>query len=174
VIRFHQALETLMVPKNSLYPDPANANNGDVDEIIASILSNGVYRPVYAQADGKIVAGHHLYAALMELGALMVPVIYVDGDEIQGNRIMLADNRIAALARTDDALLLQLLEMVAADQLGLPGTGYTERYLDDLREKVMRDANDPLEFNERGAEDLVHTITCPQCGHSWVRTHTED
>jgi hypothetical protein len=162
-----------MVPKNSIFPDPTNANNGDVDEIIASILSNGVYRPVYATADGKIVAGHHLYAALLELGALMVPVIYVDGDTSDGRRIMLADNRIAALAKTDDALLLQLLEMVAAEDRGLPGSGYDERYLAELREKVTRDVNTPLQYDLRGGEDLIHTITCPECGHQWRRGHTE-
>jgi hypothetical protein len=163
-----------MIPKNSIFPDPTNANNGDVDEIIASILSNGCYRPIYATEDGKIVAGHHLYAALLELGALMVPVIYVDGDNADGRRIMVADNRIAALAKQDDALLLQLLEMIAAEDRGLPGSGYDERYLIALREKVLSDSTQPLEYDTRGSEDLVHTITCPACGHSWVRGHTEE
>jgi hypothetical protein len=173
VIRFHPALETLMVPKNSIHPDPSNYNNGDVDEIVASILTNGCYRPVYATPDGQIVAGHHLYAALLELGALMVPVLYVDTNVSGARRIMLADNRIAALARTDDALLLQLLDMVSAEDTGLTGTGYDERFLDALRDKAILDASRPLEINLRGEEDLTHTITCPNCGHCWTRSRTE-
>jgi ParB-like chromosome segregation protein Spo0J len=173
VIRFHPALADLMVPKDTLRPNPQNANNGDVDEIIASVLTNGCYRPIYATDDGMIVAGHHLYAALLELGALMVPVLYVNTDDDGARRITLADNRIAALAKTDEALLLQLLEMVSQETMGLTGTGFDERYLTALREKVIADHERPLEFDSRGAEDLVHTITCPQCGHSWTRTRTE-
>lgn len=173
MIRFHDALESLMVPAISLRPNPQNANNGDVDEIVASILTNGCYRPIYATTDGMIVAGHHLYAALLELGAIMVPVLYVNTDDNGAARITLADNRIAALAKTDEALLLQLLEMVSDDEMGLSGTGYDERYLTTLREKVIADHERPLEFDLRGGEELVHTITCPQCGHSWSRARTE-
>jgi ParB-like chromosome segregation protein Spo0J len=173
VIRFHPALADLMVPAQSLFPNPENANNGDVDEIVASILTNGCYRPVYATGDGEIVAGHHLYAALLELGAVMVPVMYVEADESGARRIMLADNRIAALAKTDDALLLQLLQMVSHEDKGLTGTGFDERYLAALRDKVMADVTAPLEYDLRGSEDLVHTITCPACGHHWSRAHTE-
>jgi ParB-like chromosome segregation protein Spo0J len=173
VIRFHPALETLMVPAQGIHPHPQNANNGDVDEIVASILTNGVYRPIYATQDGTIVAGHHLYAALMELGALKVPVITVDVDESGARRIMLADNRIAALARVDDGLLMDLLKMVSEEDRGLTGTGYDERYLESLRDRLVVESQGALEFDLRGSEGLVHTITCPECGHSWVRTKTE-
>ena len=169
MIRFHPALESLMEPAAALTPHPENANNGDVDEIVASILTNGCFRPIYADADGMIVAGHHLYAALLELGAVMVPVLRVDVDDSGARRIMLADNRIAALAKTDDGLLLQLLQIISHEDKGLTGTGYDDGYLEALREKVMQDVTAPLEYDLRGSEDLVHTITCPACGHHWVR-----
>lgn len=173
MIRFHPALETLMVPVQGIHPHPHNANNGDVDEIVASILTNGVYRPIYATADGTIVAGHHLYAALLELGALKVPVIQVDVDESGARRILLADNRIAALARVDDGLLMDLLKMVSEEDKGLTGTGYDDRYLTALRDRLRAENSGPIEFDTRGGESLVHTVTCPECGHSWVRTKTE-
>lgn len=173
MIRFHPALEALMVPAQGLRPHPVNPNNGDVDEIVASILTNGCYRPIYATQDGEIVAGHHLYAALMELGALMVPVLTVDVDESGARRILLADNRVAALARVDDGLLMDLLKMVSEEDRGLTGTGYDDRYLEALADRLRVEAGHPLEFDTRGAEGLVHTITCPECGHSWVRSKVE-
>lgn len=164
-VRFHPALEPLMVPKDSITPNPDNPNNGDVDEIIASILRNGCYRPIYAAEDGTILAGHHLYAALLELGCLMVPVLYVTTDAAGARRIMLADNRIAALARTDDALLLELLDIVSAEDHGLSGTGYDERYLEALRERALLDAGTPLHTD---LPDTASTdLTCPACGHTW-------
>jgi ParB-like chromosome segregation protein Spo0J len=173
VIRFHPALEPLMVPAQSIHPHPQNANNGDVDEIVASVLTNGCFRPIYATREGTIVAGHHLYAALLELGAMMVPVIEVDVDASGARRILLADNRIAALARVDDGLLMDLLKEVADEDRGLTGTGYDDRYLDALRDRLRAEATGPLEFDLRGTEGLVHTITCPECGHSWVRSKVE-
>jgi ParB-like chromosome segregation protein Spo0J len=162
-----------MVPVQGIHPHPQNANNGDVDEIVASILTNGVYRPIYATADGTIVAGHHLYAALLELGALKVPVLTVDVDPSGARRILLADNRVAALARVDDGLLMDLLKMVSEEDRGLTGTGYDDRYLEALADRLRVEASSPLDLNVRGAEGLTHTITCPECGHSWVRTKTE-
>jgi ParB-like chromosome segregation protein Spo0J len=169
MLRFHAALADLMVPAATITPDPRNANNGDIDEIVASLLVNGCYRPVYAsQETGTIIAGHHLYAALLELGAQMIPVMWLDGDDEAGVRIMLADNRIAALARMDEALLLDLLRAIDTTPTGLTGTGYDDRYLQDLTERILNEGGPQVPD-----EDLTHQITCPNCGHQWNRTGHE-
>jgi ParB-like chromosome segregation protein Spo0J len=166
MIHFHEALADLMVPAATITPDPRNANNGDIDEIIASLLTNGCYRPIYASKEtGQIVAGHHLYAALLELGAQMVPVIFLDGDDHRAVRIMLADNRTAALAKMDEGLLLDLLRLVEHD---LPGTGYDDRYLMDLLAKQDDALADPP------AENLLHDITCPNCGFTFRRAQGQE
>jgi len=170
MLRFHEALADLMVPAASITPDPRNANNGDIDEIVASLLVNGCYRPVYASRETQtIIAGHHLYAALLELGAQMIPVMWLDGDDEAGVRMMLADNRIAALARMDEALLLDLLRAIDTTPTGLAGTGYDDRYLQDLTERILNDGGPQVDPEE----DLTHQITCPACGHQWNRTGHE-
>ena len=174
MIRFHSALADLMAPITTLTPHPENANSGDVDELIASVLRNGCYRPIIAaQPSTHILAGHTLYHALGELGAQMVPVLWVQATPADERRILLADNAIAALARLDSTLLLDLLRLVSEDEHGLSGTGYADRDLERLAEQAVRDAETDLRIDLRGSESLVHEITCPNCGYSWVRGQHE-
>lgn len=167
MLRFHTALEPLMTPAQGIYPDPDNYNNGDVDEIIGSILRNGCYRPIITNTDGMILAGHHLYAALLELGALMVPVLRLDVDRVTAKRISFADNLIAALARPDESKMLEGLRWLAEHDTSLAGTGMSDDGLERLASKLLQDSEQPLAL--AGEEDLDHTIICPRCGHSWVR-----
>ena len=73
MIRYAPALHDLLRPADEIKPHPRNPNNGDTDALIASILQNGVYRPIFVSAaSAHILAGHHLYAALLELGEELV------------------------------------------------------------------------------------------------------
>jgi ParB-like chromosome segregation protein Spo0J len=95
---FHPGLDDLLVDIDSVCQHPANYNNGDLDAITASIETNGMYRPLYVQAStGQILAGNHTWAACKALGATLVPVVTLDVDDHTAKRIMLADNRTAAL-----------------------------------------------------------------------------
>ena len=94
-----------MAPIDRVKQHPKNDNNGDVDEIVASMQRTGVYRPIYvSRATGHIVAGNHTYVALLDLGAKAVPVVWLDLDETQELLILAADNKIARNARPDPAL----------------------------------------------------------------------
>lgn len=168
MIRFHAAVVDLLVDADKIHPDPRNANRGDTDAIIESIITNGCYRPVYVAADtGTIVAGHHLYDALLELGAPRIPVQYVDGDTAQARRILIADNRIAALATMDEPLLLDLLDYLQREtEAGLVGTGYSDDDLTDLREHVANAANSGWALGPSTPDPI--TVTCPKCGHLFV------
>lgn len=172
MIRFHKSLADLMVPRDSITPHPDNDNNGDVDELVASVLTNGCYRPIYVQeSTGYILGGHTLYAALLELGALMVPVLYLDddGSPNSGERILLTDNQIARLARRDDMATLKLLEKIEKDDIGLSGTGFGQRDVENLRAIADYDMSHDLKINLTGSEHLTHSITCPNCQYEWVR-----
>lgn len=174
-LRFHSGLADLMVPANSVTPTPENPNNGDVDEVILSMLTNGVYAPIMANRHtGQIVAGHTRYAALMELGAQMIPVIWTDSDDEEHLRIMLVDNKSARLARMDEAAEFAALKRLAETETGLVGSAYVDRDLERLAAKLMADEQEPLKINLSGGERLIHEITCPECGHSWVRGQGAD
>ena len=152
------ALTGLLAPRDSIRPHPANPRNGDVDAIIASILANGVYRPIYVQrSTGLILAGHHLYAALCELDCSLVPVQMVDCDDDTAMRILLADNRTADMGSYDEGLLLGILqELDGRDQLF--GTGYDDAYLERLSAFL-----DPPPKGADDAEEgwTAFSIACP-------------
>lgn len=177
MIRFHKSLADLMVPKDSIQPHPENDNNGDVDELINSIMINGCYRPVYAQeSTGNILAGHTLYAALLELGALMIPVLWLDddGSPNNGERILLTDNQIARLARRDDSATLRLLERLSDQPNGLLGSGFSERDVENLKQVAQYDLDHDLRLDLSGSESLTHRIKCPACHYEWVRGHEQE
>lgn len=134
LVRFHDGLEGLMVPITDLSPHPLNPNNGDVEAIIISITENGYYpAPIVAHKDTKeIVVGNHRYAALMEMGSEVAPVLWVDTDTVEAIRIMLVDNRSSDLRRYDLGQQRQVLEIL--ERAGkLAGSGYSQDYLDKLR-----------------------------------------
>jgi hypothetical protein len=167
MIRFDRSLATLMVHKDEIRPDPLNDNNGDVDNLVTSIEVNGCYRPILVNEESKMItAGHTLYAALLELGANYVPVLWGDGDDQAHKRRLITDNQSARLARRDDALTVQLLDEMKETDLGLLGTSFTE---DDYVRLML--SSSPDNFGSWGPSHPdpinLHETTCPECGHTW-------
>jgi hypothetical protein len=143
--QYHDDLSGLLTPVEGLTPHPRNYNNGDIDAIAESIEVNGMYRPVFVQrSTNHIIAGNHTYAACLQLGATQIPVVFLDVDDTTAVRIMIADNRTAALAQPDNALLVELLdELATADTLH--GTGYQDHDLEVLHH-LAEIANDYDEY----------------------------
>jgi hypothetical protein len=176
LVRFTFETEGSLVHRDKLIPHPENANNGDIDEIKNSILRNGCYRRVIASMRTRhILGGNNLYAALVELEAEYIPVEWNDVDAATERRILAGDNAIARQAWMDRGLEVALLDRIKEDDpdVGLVGTGYTEKRHADLLAALEPDK--PLDLSgieaaeRKGLEGLVHTITCPECGHSWTR-----
>lgn len=166
-VRYHDDLETLMRPIDSVVQHPDNYNNGDTDALVESILTNGMYRPIYVQkSTGYIIAGNHTWMACKELNATEIPVVIADLDDIQAKRILVADNRIAQLARPDDAQLIGLLEEIAAED-ELRGTGYEEHDLEALRLLQEKLNNIPLGDFPEVPGDMDASHKCPSCGYEW-------
>jgi hypothetical protein len=168
MVRFHTWLADLMVHQDEIKPDPLNANLGDTDEIIASIEVSGVYRPIYASRESRhVVAGHHLYAALLEMGQKYVPVAWIDGNDEQARRILIGDNQIARLARMDDTRLLQLLDTVKDGEMGFAGTGFNEWSYADLVTATTPSNVGGWFPSAPEAENILRRHECPSCGHIW-------
>lgn len=126
-VAYHPALKPLLEPITKITPHPENPNNGDEEAIAGSIEVNGMYRPVEAQlSTGYILAGNTTYAACLDLGAELIPILWLDVDDETALRILLGDNQLARLARIDQGLLQPQLDALLATELGLLGTGFTE------------------------------------------------
>lgn len=134
---------------------PDNPNMGDLDAIAESIDMNGLYAPLTVQrSTGYILAGNHRYMVLISRGIAEVPVVYLDVDEPQARRIMLADNRTTRLGHDDPGLIAELLESLASTDegiAGIVGTGYSESdYL-----SILEAAEEPLDLDavQRAGQD---------------------
>lgn len=145
-VKFHDALQPLMVAIDDVERHPENYNNGAMEEIEESIEINGMFRPIYVQTStGYIIAGNHTWEVCKKMLADMIPVVYLDVDDSEALRIMLADNEIARLAMPDNAALLATLHRLDAETGTIQGTGKTPRDLEAL-EHLAEIANEYDEF----------------------------
>lgn len=122
-------VNTEQVAIGELKPYPRNPRRGDVDEIAKSLEINGQYKPIVAnRRDNAILAGNHTWRAARSLGWKTIAVSWVDVDEDEAARIVLADNRTSDMSIYDDSKLLELLQSLP----DLKGTGFTEVDIDQL------------------------------------------
>lgn len=132
----HADLAPMLGPIDKLIEHPENPRHGDLAAITASIRTNGLYRPAYAQrSTAHVLAGNHTTKAVRDLGGQLMPRVLLDVDDKAARKILLADNRTADLGRYDEALLLGMLRDLEAEQ-ELLGTGYTADDLTLLAEVV--------------------------------------
>jgi hypothetical protein len=129
------------VPVSEIAEHPDNVNLGNVESIKESIRVNGFYAPLLVQAStGYILVGNHRFRAARELGLVTIPAIFMDVEDEQAMRIMLADNRTARLGHDDLTALEAALTQLAESEKGLLGSGYTHLDLS----KLLADADQPL------------------------------
>lgn len=122
-----------LVPLDQLKRHPQNPNRGDLPAIRESIDANGFFGAVYAQrSTGYILAGNHRYEVAEEKKAPEIPTIWLDVDDDQATRILLADNAIARLGVFDEKKLSDLLKTMHVESGSLAGTGYSKEKMDEL------------------------------------------
>lgn len=135
LVRYHDALEPLLVPIDSVCQHPDNPNNGDTDAIGESIDENGMVAPILVQSStGYIISGNHTWETLVERQATVCPAVLLDVDDEQAIKIMIGMNQIPRLARPDKAAMLSLLQTVEAPTVGTGISEYTMSALTKLAE----------------------------------------
>jgi len=121
---------TNYTPIDRLTPHPLNPREGDIGAIIQSLKTFGQYRTIVATTEGIILAGHHVVKAAQALGWTHIEVTYIDVDEIQATKILLADNRTSDLGTYDDDLLRKTVLSAANN----PATGWQPEDIQSLLE----------------------------------------
>jgi DNA modification methylase len=138
-------LRSEMVPITTLSTHPRNVRQGDVGAIAQSLTQHGQYRPVTVQrSTNQILAGNHTFMAARSLGWHEINAVFVECDDDEALRILLADNRAADLADYDQAALADLLAELAGSDEGLEGTLYDG---DDV-DQVIRDLTQEIRDEE--------------------------
>lgn len=135
--------QTNAVPPSTLRNYHRNPRRGNVDSVVASLKAHGQYRPITANIGthtgrpNEVLAGNHTLKAFRKLAAdepddgrwNAILVHWVDVDEDQAKRIVLADNRTSEMGTYDSKALAGLLSDVSHD---LTGLGYTAEDLDAI------------------------------------------
>jgi len=139
-----------------------------VGAIVESIGHNGFFGALVVQkSTSHILAGNHRYLAAKAEHMSQVPVIWVDVDDQQALKILLADNRTNDIASYDDTALAELLAELS-NTAGLEGTGYSSEDLDELVSTLTVPDFAPATEEDQGRLDQKKPCICPECGHEFT------
>jgi len=122
-------VETTLVPIKELKRYPNNPREGDIGAISESLRVLGQYRPVVVnKRNNQILKGNHTAAAASALGWTEIAVVWVDVDDKQAAKIVLADNRTADKATYDNDALLSAISLLNS----LEGSGFDQEDVADI------------------------------------------
>jgi ParB-like nuclease domain len=148
-----------LVPIGDLRPNPKNPNKHSEDQInrlMAALRLDRQTRPLLARkANRMLIAGHGVHTAARRLGWTEIAVLFLDVDQHAADRIMLADDRLAALSELDDRRVADLMKDISeGDWLA---TGYSVEEASKL-------------FDQTGVDDIeVYEIeTSNVTDHFWL------
>lgn len=123
-------------PLARLKPYARNAkthDEGQVAKIAASMVEFGWTMPCLVAANGELIAGHGRVLAAAHLGLSEAPVIVLGHlTEAQRRAYRIADNKLTELGGWDEALLLQELQALLAEDFDLGLIGIPDDELDAL------------------------------------------
>ena len=134
-------------PIAELKPYAANARKhakSQITKLAAAIHEFGFVAPVLVGAHGNVLAGHARLEAANRLRMDSVPTLRVEHlTEAQQRAFIIADNRLAELARWDDALLKQELQALLELDFPVEVVGYETPDLDKLLRVIDEDDEAP-------------------------------
>jgi len=129
-------LEVQYRPITGLRPYPRNARRHSpkqIQQIAAAMRTFGFTNPILIDDAGMILAGHGRLEAAKLLGHATVPTIRLaQMTEAQKRAYILADNRLAELAKWDPEILATELEFLTSTDLGfeVEVTGFETQAID--------------------------------------------
>ncbi|WP_297627770.1 DNA methyltransferase [uncultured Rikenella sp.] len=156
-----------------LVPNPKNPNqhpDSQIQLLGRIIRQTGWRQPItVSKRSGFIVKGHgRLSAALLE-GIKEAPVDYQNyTNDAEEYADLVADNRIAELAETDNRLLADIFAEIDTGEIPMELTGYTEDEVESLvtalSEALHNDLHEPDDIPEPPEPDQAVT----QKGDLWI------
>ena len=156
-----------------LVPNPKNPNqhpDSQIQLLGRIIRQTGWRQPItISKCSGFIVKGHGRLAAALLEGMKEAPVDYQSyTTEAEEYADLVADNRIAELAETDNKLLADIFAEIDTGEIPMELTGYTEDEVESLvtalSEALHNDLHEPDDIPEPPEPDQVIT----QKGDLWI------
>lgn len=151
-------LEEMLVPINSLTPHPENYKEHKEDQLAglkASLKAFGWTKPICANPQGVIVAGHGMYQTAIENGYTHIPVEYLAFDNNQSKAYLVADNELQRKARTDDNKLNLLLSDISEiPDFDVEALGFDPDEFDSL----LNDSSSEVGSEEEAEEEAEKAV----------------
>lgn len=142
---------TSLEPLGVVYGHPDNPRQGDIGAITESLKQFGQYRPIVAnRRTSHILAGNHTHQAAQALGWTHIAITWVDIDETEETKLLLADNRTSDLATYNQEELTRILTQTP----NLNGTGFTP---DDIQEMLENTTGKPMPLGKTTIKVGKHT-----------------
>lgn len=134
---------TEIVPIDSLKPYRKNPRVGNLPAIRESIRENGIFRPIIVQrSTGEIIGGNHTWKAAKAEGYTKVPVVFLDVDDEQAAKIVLADNRTNDLSTYNTDVLAEVLNSLPDPT---KGTGYDSDAVKGLLDGIAQQTQEAVQ-----------------------------
>lgn len=162
-----------IVAVEKLVPNPKNPNqhpDSQIQLLGRIIRQTGWRQPItVSKRSGLIVKGHGRLAAALLEGVKEAPVDYQNyTSEAEEYADLVADNRIAELAETDNKLLADIMAEIDTGETPIELSGYTEdevaSLVTALSEAQHNDLHEPDEIPDTPEPDRVIT----QKGDLWI------
>lgn len=151
-------IETKPVPLADLQMYHKNPRIGNIDAIAASLEENGQFKPIVVNKGSKtgrtneILAGNHTYLGMKKNGEKTIYASFVDVDEQQATKIVLADNKTADLGTYDEKIIADLFESLP----DVAGTGYSQEEFEEIMANVAVDTPDSYDVD---VDDIIGGIS---------------
>jgi hypothetical protein len=121
------------VELSRLVPHPMNANEADLGLLCDLVAANGFAGAVLAQeSTGLLIDGEHRWRTALEKGMTGLPVLWLDVDDDQRDRLLASLNESTRRGRNDESKLVALLTGLAQTPRGLEGAAFDGDDLDAL------------------------------------------
>lgn len=166
--RIDPQLLPLVVPIDSLVPDPDNARVHDdrnMEAIVESLRRFGQKTAIVVRStDRKVAAGNGRLEAAKRLGWKFIAASLSEMTDAEFTAYALADNRTAELAKWNEEVVSRLEEFLAATDPALV-IGWTRAEIEAYRVSAVGPGA-PEAFPEVG-EDIEVDHVCPKCGYAF-------
>lgn len=141
--------KVVRVDINSIKMHPDNPREGDVDLIAESLDENGMFTPLVVQeSTGYILSGNHTWLAARQNNWTKVDIVFVDVDDEEATKILLAANKTAQAGGFNDEVLARVLKNVK----NYRGTAYDRGEVDAIMERARMSLSDVVDDMEERAE----------------------
>jgi hypothetical protein len=167
-----------MVSIEELEQHPKNPNRHPKRqiELLAKIIKNQGWRnPITVSNLSKyIIRGHARYEAALLLGLKKVPVDFQQyATEEEELTDLIADNKIAELAKMEDDLTAQILKGLGKTGIDLDLTGFTPAEINRVIEKGKKKKIEPeVEFTEELHESSNYIVLYFDNDIDWLQALT--